>query len=58
MKLDVRRLIEVEYQTASVSDVIDYWMFVAESLQQELHSLVQPKGGINTGPFPAAQRNS
>ena len=59
MKLDVRRLIEAEYKTASVSDVTDYWMFVAESLQHELHSLIQPKGGINTGAFPAehAQRN-
>ncbi|DBA97918.1 hypothetical protein WJX82_001466 [Trebouxia sp. C0006] len=43
MKLDVRRLIEAEYKTASVSDVTDYWMFVAESLQQELHSFIQPK---------------
>jgi len=48
MKLDVRRQIEAEYKTASVSDVTDYWMFVAESLQHELHSLIQPKGGTTT----------
>lgn len=56
MKLDVRRLIEAEYKTASVSDVTDYWMFVAESLQHELHSLTKPKGGPTTGAFPAAQQ--
>ncbi len=58
MKLDVRRLVEAEYKTASVSDVTDYWMFVAESLQHELHSLIQPKGGTTTGAFPATQQNS
>ncbi|KAL0029498.1 hypothetical protein WJX77_012308 [Trebouxia sp. C0004] len=42
-KLEVRRLIEAEYKSASVSDVTDYWMFVAESLQHELHCLIQPK---------------
>lgn len=57
MKFDVRRLIEAEYKTSSVSDVTDYWMFVAESLQHELHSLIQPKGGITTEAFPAAQQN-
>ena len=58
MKLNVRRLIEAEYKTASVSDVTDYWMFVAESLQHDLHSFIQPKGATTTGAFPAAQRKS
>ncbi|KAL0040110.1 hypothetical protein WJX79_006728 [Trebouxia sp. C0005] len=57
MKLDVRRLIEAEYKTASVSDVTDYWMFVAESLQHELHSLIQPKAAARQC-FEALNRRS
>jgi len=44
IKRDVRLNVDVQSRTASVSEVTGHWVFLAETLQQELQNCLQPKG--------------